>query len=59
MNITEQKPGIFVSVLQAPIVPADLAALAAQLPADVFLTDSERDGDDRLSDMGAARGHLG
>lgn len=45
MKITEEAPGLFAAVLDMPVTPADLAELAAQLPAEAHLTDVEQDGD--------------
>ncbi|MEU7773672.1 hypothetical protein AB0C44_20325 [Micromonospora taraxaci] len=45
MKITEETPGQFVAILEMPVTPADLAELAAQLPAEAVCTHIEPDGD--------------
>ena len=45
---TEEGTGVFVAVVAAPVTPADLVALAAQLPAGVILASIEQDHDGTL-----------
>jgi hypothetical protein len=48
VTVTQETPGAYVANIAAPVTPAELAELAAALPADAVCTDTEVDHDGTL-----------
>jgi hypothetical protein len=48
ITVTNEAAGAYVANIAAPVTPAELAELAAALPADALLTDMEVDHDGAL-----------
>jgi hypothetical protein len=43
VTVTQETPGAYIANIAAPVTPANLAELAAALPAGAVLTDTEVD----------------